>query len=151
VGCTISFIRDDLYRSDKKSTVRTIKKPKGYKDDIYIDDLPEDKLKKLRKDKLIGIDPGLSDIIFCTDGHIEQVQKPNGKVYRRTRTFQYSNGQRKSDMKSKIYANKIEEDKKQTIFHGKTVKDIETILSLIIFIELSMGYSYRLHSDQEYD
>jgi hypothetical protein len=104
---------------------------KGYKDDIYIDDIPEDKLKKLRKDKLIGIDPGLSDIIFCTDGHIEQVQKPNGKVYRRTRTFQYSNGQRKSDMKSKIYANKIEEDKKQTIFHGKTVKDIETILSRI--------------------
>jgi len=131
VGCTISLIRNDLYRDDKKSTVRTIKKPKNYKDDPYIDDLPEDHLKKLKWKKAIGIDPGLSDIIFCTDGRVEIVEKSNGKTYRKTRTFSYSTAQRKADMKTKIYANKIDKDKKNVSFHGKTVKDIESLLSHI--------------------
>lgn len=97
VGCTVLLIRNDSSSSDKKSSVRTVKKPKNYKDDTYIDDLSEERLKKLRWKKVVGIDPGLSDIIFCTDGHVEQIQKSNGKIYRKTRTFTYSTAQRKAD------------------------------------------------------
>jgi hypothetical protein len=120
---------NNLYTSYKKSSVRAVKKPKNYKDDMYIDDLPEEQLKKLRWKKAVGIDPGLSDIIFCTDGHVEKIQKSNGKIYRKTRTFTYSTAQRKADMKTKIYSDKIDADKKNTIIHGKTVKNIESLLS----------------------
>ena len=96
---------------------------------MYIDDLPENQLKALRGKKLIGIDPGLSDIIFCTDGHTKLVEKKNGQIHRKTRTFQYSNGQRKTEMKVRTSAKKIDLDKKQIFINGRTPKEIENLLS----------------------
>ena len=118
IGCTILFIRSDLYDPFKKSNVRHLKKPKNYKSDYYINEIPEEQLIKLRGKKLIGIDPGKSDLIFCTDGYTETIKKDNGKIYRKTRTFKYSNGQRKMETKSKIYSNKLENDKKQSYMIG---------------------------------
>jgi hypothetical protein len=129
VGCTISFVREDLYQSTQKTFVRALKKPKNYRNEMYIDDLPEIQLKTLRGKKLIGIDPGLSDIIFCTDGHTKLVEKKNGHVHRKTRTFQYSNGQRKTEMKARTRAKKIDLDKKQVFINGCTPKEIENLLS----------------------
>jgi hypothetical protein len=129
VGCTILFVRNDLFQSDKKTVVRTLKKPKDYKDDMYINDLPEDQLQKMRDKTLVGIDPGYSDLIFCTDGAVKTIKKDNGKTYRKTRTFRYSRGQRRVETKSRLYADKIDQNKKNTILHGMTIKGIENLLS----------------------
>lgn len=129
IGCTITFVREDLYDPLKKTKVSCVKKPANYRSDLYIDELPENQLIKMRSKKLIGIDPGKSDLIFCTDGDIKTIKKDNGKVYRKTNTFTYSNGQRKKETKSKIYTDKLENDKKETLIYGETVKKYESMLS----------------------
>jgi hypothetical protein len=129
IGCSIAFVRKDLYDPLKTTKVTSLKKPSNYKSDLYIDELSENQLVKMRSKKMIGIDPGKSDLIFCTDGDIKTITKDNGKIYRKTNTFTYSNGQRKKDTKSKIYTDRLENDKKETIIYGETVKKYESLLS----------------------
>ena len=77
----------------------------------------------------MGIDPGWSDLIFCTNGETEMIKKENGKTVRKTETFRYSRQQRRKELKTKRYRNILEADKKVTIIKGSDVKSIESILS----------------------
>jgi hypothetical protein len=160
VGCTITFIRADLYDPLKKTKVICVKKPSNYRSDLYIDELSENQLKKMRSKKLIGIDPGKSDLIFCTDGVIKTIEKDTGKICRKTNTFTYSNGQRKKETKSKIYSDKLENDKKETVIYGKTVKQYESMLSnynsssciwsnVVKYINIKNDINYLLQSYYE--
>jgi len=85
IGCSIAFIREDLYKSDEKSRSHSMSKPKNYKDTLYIKDLTEQQRRALcslfveHKMKLVGIDPGKNSPISSTDGDVQLVPKANGK------------------------------------------------------------------------
>lgn len=139
VGCSILFVRNDLYDPLKKTSVRTIKKPKGYREDIYINDINDEDRKYCLDKQLIGIDPGKNELIYCTNGDVKEIHKENGKTFRKTTHYSYSQKLRKETIKSEIYMNKLDKDKKDTKINfkrinkrrvcKKTVKEIECLLS----------------------
>jgi hypothetical protein len=134
-GCSILFLRNDKYKTDKKSSVRPVKKPYGYKEDQYIDDLPRPILDKMNKDlidgkiKLAANDPGHNDIAYMTDGVTEIIEKANGKKCRKTNTLRFTQIQRRRETKTKINSRRMETDKKKTIISNQSVKKIESKLS----------------------
>jgi len=129
IGCTILFIRSDLYKETKKSMVHSIKKPKGYKEDIYVDDLTQEQKIEILKKKKVGIDPGKNTLITCVDGKIETIEKDNGKEYRKVNNMVFTNKQNRSILKCSKNGKKIEKDKKTSIMEEKSVKERETSLS----------------------
>jgi hypothetical protein len=126
MACSIHFIRDDLYSKTTKVTVRTIKKPKGYTDDIYVDDLSEKQKEEIKDKKLIGIDPGIEDLIYCTDGNTKIKTKKNRRKVHKTDTYRYSQNQRRFTTKSKKYMKLIDNYKKDIKIGNKSVKEIES-------------------------
>ena len=131
VGCSILLVRNDLYDPLKKVTVRQIKKPKGYTDDVYVNELTEDDKIECSKRMLVGVDPGKNDLIHCSNGVVNLVNKSNGKIYRKAEHYKFSQKLRREQIKTDIYLKKIENDKKKTRIKGKTVKRIEDQLSKI--------------------
>jgi len=130
IGCTLLFIREDLYQKQKKSFVYKIKKPKDYKEDIYVDDLTKkQKADIIKNKKVIGADPGKNTIIKCTDGDIKTVIKNNGKEYKKVNTMSFTNRENRHILKCKKNNDIIEKDKKGTIIKGRTVKERESSLS----------------------
>jgi hypothetical protein len=146
--CTLLFIRDDLYSPVKKTQVRSISKPFGYKSEKYIDELSEIEKEQFKIYNLIGIDPGVNNLLFATDGTRRSVMnqktntiklKPNG--------FSYTKIQRQKELKSKEYSKKLEKHKKMHKLNAnnksysigddndllnnndKTIKSIESHLS----------------------
>jgi hypothetical protein len=95
----------------------------------YISELSDDIKKRLEIKTFIGIDPGWSDLIFCTNGITNIITKKNGKKVRKTVTFRYSRQQRRKELKIKRYRDILDNDKKNTIIKGSNIKQIETILS----------------------
>lgn len=138
VGCSIHFLRSDLYKLNKKDRPRQQKKPKHFKMDKYINDITKDERYEIFKtmirngsindNSLVGIDPGKRDLIFCTNGDTKIIKK-NNKEYHKTTTFTYTNGRRKAETKSEIFNRKLERDKKNRKLYGKTIKEIEQTLS----------------------
>jgi hypothetical protein len=59
-SASLLFIRKDLYNPNGKNKVKTIRKPKGFSNEKYTDDLKLKEKKELRKYNIIGIDPGKS-------------------------------------------------------------------------------------------
>jgi transposase len=109
VGVSILFLRKDLV--GKK--VPTVKK--GGNNEQYIDEITDTKL--LQTKKIVGIDPNKGDLIYCTDGCSKE-----------SKTFRYSQDQRRKETKSKKYMNIILRMKHHKI-QGKTVYEYETELS----------------------
>lgn len=112
--CTLLFIREDLYSTEKKTQVRSISKPYGYKSEKYIDELSDIEKDKFKTYDLIGIDPGVNNLLFATDGTrrpvLNQVTnqtklKPNG--------FSYTKIQRQKEIKSKKYSKQLEKHKSE--------------------------------------
>lgn len=97
--------------------------------DKYVTDLSDDDQDRLKLKTLVGIDPGWSDLIFCTNGVTKIIEKESGKMCRKTETFRYSRKQRRKELKTKRYRDILEDDKSNTIIKGSSVKEIETILS----------------------
>jgi hypothetical protein len=77
----------------------------------------------------VGIDPGVDDLIYATNGDTKTTIRDNGQTKLKTTTFRYSRMQRRFETKSRKYANIIEKNKKKTIVNGKTVKELEAELS----------------------
>jgi hypothetical protein len=94
IGCSILFIKSEYYSDTKKTIVKYMRKPKCYKDDRYVDDLLDKEKKELLLLTLIGIDPGKIDLIYATNGETETIKKENGKIFRKTPFYRYSNKQR---------------------------------------------------------
>lgn len=110
VGVSILFIRDDLVGKRLPST------KKGISKEFYIDELND--YSALQNKKIIGIDPGKSDLIYCVDDASKDAN-----------VFRYSQDQRRKETKMKKYNNIILGMKTNKI-QGKSVIDYETELSL---------------------
>jgi transposase len=110
VGVSILFIRDDLVGK------RLPNAKKGVSKELYIDELND--YSALQNKKIVGIDPGKEDLIYCVDD-----ASKNANVFR------YSQNQRRKETKMKKYNNIILAMKTNKI-QGKSVIDYETELSL---------------------
>jgi len=102
IGVSIIFLK-------KEFVGRRVKEVK-HCPELYVDD----NLSCLKDKKIVGIDPGKEDLIYCVDG------KHNH--------FRYSQNQRRKEMKSKKYRNIILGMKTQKI-DNKTIIEYETELS----------------------
>ena len=153
IRCSLLFVRKDLHKLDRKTTVRAVRKPYNYKSEKYIDDLSDMEKIEYYNYKLVGIDPGVNNLLFATDGTRRTVvNNDTGKVKLKPNTFSYTRIQRKKEIKSKKYSRQIEINKKITMLtsnnellligdtngeiydnrincDGKTVKEIESELS----------------------
>ena len=129
IGCSILFVRDDLYDPFGKVKVKSIRKPKGFSNETYVDDISDVKKTQLKNKTLVGIDPGKEDLIFCTDGITKIIKKDNGKNVHKTKTFRYSQNQRRKDTKSKRFMKLIDNDKKENKLDNVSIKIIESELS----------------------
>lgn len=110
VGVSILFIRDDLVGKRLPSAKKCASK------ELYIDELND--YSALQNKKIIGIDPGKSDLIYCVDDASKDAN-----------VFRYSQDQRRKETKMKKYNNIILGMKTNKI-QGKSVIDYETELSL---------------------
>jgi hypothetical protein len=109
VSCSILLIRDDLIDKFSKPKNTSISK------ELYIDELND--YTPLQNKKIVAIDPGKCDIIYCVDGCCKDAT-----------TFRYTQDSRRKETKSKKYNKLILEFKKEKI-DGKTIIDYETELS----------------------
>ena len=110
VGCSIQLIRKDMFGQIHLSQVnRAIVQEK------YINEVPLD---SLRNKILVGIDPNLSDLLYC-------VTKEHDRIIK----LRYTQNQRRKETKSKKYLRLIEQFKLTTSIDGQTVAYWETHLS----------------------
>ena len=114
VGCSILLVRRDL------AGRRMIRSPKHTDTaDIYVDELSGSELSDASAKAIVAIDPNMSDLLFCVDGDGKDQTK-----------FRYTQDTRRKETKVKRYR-KISDDKKgAATIDGKTVKELETELSL---------------------
>ena len=129
VSCTLLFIRKDLYNPLKTVKIMHMKKPSNYIDTKYVKDLTDCEKRKIDFKTIVGIDPGVDDLIYATNGDTKTVVRTNGLTKLKTTTFRYSRMQRRVETKSRKYANIIEKDKKTELIGGMNVKKIEDRLS----------------------
>jgi hypothetical protein len=109
VSCSILLIRDDLIDKFSKPKNTSISKEQ------YIDE--QNDYSKIQNKKIVAIDPGKCDIIYCVDGCCKDAT-----------TFRYTQDSRRKETKSKKYNKLILEFKKQQI-DSKTITEYETELS----------------------
>ena len=104
VSCSLLFLRNDMIGKRFKPT------DSGHKDQ-YIDELRD--YSQVVNKKIVAIDPGLSDLLYCVDGDT-----------RDRNFFRYTQDQRRKETKGKKYTEIILEQK-QTVIDGKTIIDWE--------------------------
>ena len=109
IGLSILFLREDLV--GKKLPMMK----KGISKELYIDEL--DDYSTLRDKKIVGIDPGKEDLIYCVDDASKDAN-----------VFRYSQNQRRKETKMKKYNNIILAMKTNKI-EDKTIIEYETELS----------------------
>ena len=114
ISVGILFIRTDnqgmplkYYNPNNKPTENT----KYIEKEIITDEL--------RSKKIVCVDPGCSDLIYCgckdNDGNLE--------------TFRYTQNQRRLETRTKKYNKIIEEVNNTTFINGKNIKEIKSVLS----------------------
>ena len=109
ISCTLLLLRKDLIGK------RLPMMKKGLSTETYIDELPD--YTQLQNKKIVGIDPGLCDLIYCVDADNKEAKK-----------FRYSQDQRRKETKKKKYS-KIQLELKKEKIQGKTIIEWETELS----------------------
>ena len=146
-GCSILFIREDKYNPLKKMMVRQIKKPSCYNEFEYIEYLDDESKKNISKMNIIGIDPGKEDLIFASDDKIVNIEKNNGKVYRKTKIVRYSQKQRDHELKTDIYKDKklnFKRDNKVKLGNKSlSIEELESYLSGYNSGSCLLGNVYR--------
>ena len=110
VGVSVLFLRDDLVGKRLPSA------KKGIYRELYIDEL--NYYSTLQDKKIVGIDPGKEDLIYCVDDASKDAN-----------VFRYSQNQRRKETKMKKYNNIILAMKTNNV-DGKTIIEYETELSL---------------------
>jgi hypothetical protein len=109
VSCSLLLLRKDLI--GKKLPMMK----KGLSTETYIDELTE--YSQLQNKKIVAIDPGKCDLIYCVDDDNKEANK-----------FRYSQDQRRKETKKKNYS-KIKLELKKEKINGKTIIEWETELS----------------------
>jgi hypothetical protein len=110
-GVSVSIL---LLRKDLVGKKLPLMNKKGSKE-LYIDEL--DNYSDLQNKKIVAVDPGKNDLIYCVDGASKDAN-----------VFRYSQDQRRKETKSKKYNNIILAMKTNKI-DGKTIIEYETELS----------------------
>jgi hypothetical protein len=118
VSCSLLLLRKDLI--GKKLPMMK----KGLSTETYIDDL--DDYSSLQNKKIVAIDPGKCDLIYCVDDDNKEANK-----------FRYSQDQRRKETKKKKYS-KIHLEMKKEKIQGKTIIEWETELSKLNKKSLNM-------------
>ena len=111
LSCSILFLRNDLVG-------KKVRQFKFNSCEKYIDELESSDYERLEKKKIIAIDPGKSDLLYCVDNYDKD-----------SNNFRYTQDQRRKETKSKKYS-KIILLQKKTVIDNKTIIDYETELSL---------------------
>ena len=109
ISCTLLLLRKNLI--GKKLPMMK----KGLSCETYIDELID--YTQIQNKKIVGIDPGLCDLIYCVDNDNKDANK-----------FRYSQDQRRKETKKKKYS-KIQLELKKEKTNGKTIIEWETELS----------------------
>jgi hypothetical protein len=109
IGVSILLLRKDLV--GKKLPMMKTKMSR----ELYIDELED--YTELKNKKIVGIDPGKEDLVYCVDGATKEANH-----------FRYSQNQRRKETKMKKYNNIILAMKYNKI-NEKTIIDYETELS----------------------
>ena len=109
ISCTLLLLRKDLIGK------RLPMMKKGLSCETYIDELTD--YTHIQNKKIVGIDPGLCDLIYCVDADNTDANK-----------FRYSQDQRRKETKKKKYS-KIQLELKKEKINGKTIIEWETELS----------------------
>lgn len=110
ISCTLLLLRKDLIGK------RLPMMKKGANQEIYIDEIKD--YVPLQNKKIVAIDPGLCDLIYCVDDDNKHAN-----------TFRYSQDQRRKETKKKKYS-KIQLKLKQEQIEGHgTIIELETELS----------------------
>ena len=109
VSCSILMLRNDLIGK----RIPNIKV--GSNSEQYIDELSD--YTNIKNKKIVCIDPGLSDILYCVDNDNMKANE-----------FRYTQDSRRKECKIKKYAKLILEFKKEKI-DGKAIIEYETELS----------------------
>ena len=109
IGVSVLFLRDDLVGEKLPNAKR------GVSRELYIDELND--YSGLQDKKIVGVDPGKEDLIYCVDGASKDAN-----------IFRYSQNQRRKEIKMKKYNNIILAMKTNKI-QGKSVIEYETELS----------------------
>jgi hypothetical protein len=108
ISCSILLIRNDLV--GKRIPIN-----KNSNTEQYIDDLVD--YTQLKNKKIVAIDPGKSDLIYCVDSDNKNANK-----------FRYTQDSRRKECKIKKYSKLILKFKEEKI-EGKTIIAYETELS----------------------
>jgi hypothetical protein len=109
VSCSLLLLRKDLV--GKKLPMMK----KGLSTEIYIDELND--YSQIQNKKIVAIDPGKCDLIYCVDDCNKESNK-----------FRYSQDQRRKETKKKKFS-KIQLELKQEKINGKTIIEWETEIS----------------------
>ena len=109
VSCSLLLLRKDLV-GKKLPMIK-----KGLSTETYIDELND--YSTLQNKKIVAIDPGKCDLIYCVDDCSKEANK-----------FRYSQDQRRKETKKKKFS-KIQLELKQEKIQGKTIIEWETEIS----------------------
>ena len=109
ISCSLLLLRKDLI--GKKLPMMK----KGLSTETYIDELTD--YTQLQNKKIVAIDPGKCDLIYCVDDDNKEANK-----------FRYSQDQRRKETRKKKYS-KIQLELKKERINGKTIIEWETELS----------------------
>ena len=116
ISCCILFVRLDKDGNTLKKTIKN----KKMCEEINTDYIEQTEITdELKKKKVICIDPGHSDLIYCGS------KDDNDKL----QTFRYTQNQRRVETRMKKYNKIIDTINKNTKYNEKTVKELETVLS----------------------
>jgi transposase len=119
VSCSIVFIRSDLFGKRYNDNNNFVPK-----EEQYIDDLPAEQLRQLSSRKIVGIDPGMSDLLYCSTENMYKGEDRYGEAQ-----FRYTQNQRRSELRIKKYQRILNQQKGEHVVDGKTVIEWETTLS----------------------
>ena len=111
VSCSVLLIRRDLY--GKKCSRG---KPAVVASEEYVDDLSSDERARLRTRKVVGIDPNMSDLLYCVDEDASH-------------HYRYTQNQRRRETKAKKYREIVLKERNHTRIQGRTVAEWESDLS----------------------
>jgi transposase len=112
IGCSILLLREDLEGKKLRQPKVLLNREK------YIDELTTNEKQELQKKKVVAIDPNMSDLIYCIDG-----------LDKTSKTFRYTQNQRRKETKAKKYRNFLQANKNSTKIEGQTITEWEAKLS----------------------
>jgi hypothetical protein len=122
VACSIIFVRSDLVGRKWGTVLPPFTPTKDY----YIDELPPAKLRRFATKKVVGIDPGMSDSLYCSNEDGSQ-------------QFRYTQNQRKFEQRERKYRAILLKERRLSVVEGKSIEQWETVLSVFNSKTVNLG------------